>query len=323
MNKKRVFGLILISISIISSISNITLTGNVIGYSAGSYFAFIAILSFILGAVLMLLGNKTLEKIVVYPDRRGKRTFFTVKGLRDILPNESPLLQVDTNPPVDEYHINLRDFESILKESGFSEEERKKYVEDYLPEIKNVISAGYKEYFKYKTRPKANSTEEQKKLRKQIAGDLIKARAAERVLTILDPSQKKRSEKIKELKYSLEGKNHIYKPIREGTAAYVHYSSENGVEGVEKNKGFSSDTQALYFPSLEKAREFVINTKRGYVESITGASSAEKALIFQTAELPKGISSLVGKKSKSMLRAYFKDLDTGTFYTFEKHNTPR
>src|SRR3989344_550068 len=57
MNKKRVFGLILLAISIISSFSNITLTGNVIGYSASSYFSLISVFSFILGIVLVLLAK--------------------------------------------------------------------------------------------------------------------------------------------------------------------------------------------------------------------------------------------------------------------------
>jgi len=84
MNKKRVFGLVLIILSIISSFSNLTLTGKVIGISAGSYLSLVSILSFILGAVLVLASKKTekwgdLEKILL-----GKTNSSTLPVFRDV-----------------------------------------------------------------------------------------------------------------------------------------------------------------------------------------------------------------------------------------------
>ena len=82
---KRIAGLVLKSISIISSLSNITLTGNVIGVSSASYFAFISILCLVLGGILMLEAGRVekqseLEEKLFIRDRKGKIRINDFKG---------------------------------------------------------------------------------------------------------------------------------------------------------------------------------------------------------------------------------------------------
>jgi len=57
MNKKRFFGFGLVLVSIILSASNLTITGNVIGSNYTSYLSLFSVLSFILGAGLILAGG--------------------------------------------------------------------------------------------------------------------------------------------------------------------------------------------------------------------------------------------------------------------------
>jgi len=93
MNKKRIMGLILIILSAVLALSNLTITGNVIGSSAPNYLSFIAIGIFTVGILILFFDEDLREEreearkkyrdstTIVRPGHRAK--FKSRKTLKD------------------------------------------------------------------------------------------------------------------------------------------------------------------------------------------------------------------------------------------------
>lgn len=267
-------------------------------------------------------GKDLEERIKIYEVHRRKRRFVEVSGMGEIA---GELIQLNHADPIDGMHINLDELKDLLGEAYLSQEGREEIVHKYEPSVREQIIKAQREYIEGTLRMRKG-----KMTKKELVSDLEYARkqlriaeAGEELMGVL---RSKYVPRKKKLRVSAEShhERYILNPLRRGTAAYVHFTSKENAEVIEEKRVVRGEAQALYFPSLEKAREFVKRMNRGLVESITGARNAEQAIIFQTVNLPRGLSQLVGKKSGSMWRAYFEgDLPLDSCYTFERKGLPK
>ncbi|NQU98174.1 hypothetical protein HQ533_01800 [Candidatus Woesearchaeota archaeon] len=299
--------------------SQASITGAVIGTS-GQVSGIIGFLLILIAGVFTTttLPTKGLEhKVKFFEEQRHGKNFISIQGMNDI--SAQQIIQTNYNPPIDEYHMNLKQLESLLRGDVVSEEDKAEFAEEYKEDFKEAIIDGYKSYFEFKQHPSAN-----KKTRKRIAKKLRIARAAERVFRLLDTHYKTRPQQVSDIRRSDMGqKPYIEKPIREGKAAYVHFTSSTNAEQIKKRKYLHGEQQALFFPNLEEAEEFVENTSQNRAKTLTGANASQTAIIFQTFVPPEKINRLSGEKTRSMPKAFFHDLEIGTCYHFKTQNVSK
>ncbi|MEK6836344.1 MAG: hypothetical protein AABX94_01605 [Nanoarchaeota archaeon] len=321
-----IISLVLGIIFLINSKTNIT--GAVINSSSiSSTFSSIFGVILILVSVILFIFAESLEgrledKVHIYETRRGKTRFVEIKGMDSI----APLIQANNNGVIGPYHINLKDLNELLGAEYISLNEREKISNRYGHFFKEKMYEGLRDYSKYKQTHKKLTVEDKnrnKEERDRIAKELREARASERVLQILDPSYKTIRERLTDFKKSHKGEPHVVNPIIKRNAVYVRYTSEEEVEDIEKNKIMAGTKQSLYFPSLEKAQKFINDTPKDIVKTITGAGCTDRAIVFQTIYAPDKMNTLVGKESRSMHKAFFKDLEKDTCYFFRVYNPPR
>ena len=300
--------------------SKTDITGAVVGVSnISSGFSSIFGIVFLIGSVVMFVGGENLEERVVdiYETKRGKIRFVEAKGLDDI----APFIQLDTRETIDNQHINLKDLKELLDDTT-DEKGRKEISKKYEHSIKEKIYGEFKDYFEYKLKHKDKESRER---RDEIAKGLREARSAESLFQLLDPNYKTRRERLNNIKKSNKNNPHIYNPIKEGKAVYVRYTTDNEIKCIEDEGVIAGEkeSQSLYFPSLEKAEDFINKTSSAHVKQITGAKKADKAIVFQTIYAPDKINYLVGEKSKGMPKAFFTNLKKDSCYLFKVMNPPK
>jgi hypothetical protein len=320
----KILGLALLILGIILLVNSYTaITGFTISNETAKATVSILGIIFVLAGILLFESGRTSKEgrgleVKVYETHRGRNKYIEATGMDDI----APYLQVNNNKPVDAAHINLEDLKELTGPETISKKEREEIARKYEGSLKHRMYIGFKDYFKNREKKKELSKEERQKL----ARELRVSRAAERIIDIIDPSYDTRRESLTELKKAHMNEPQIYNPIKSGKAVYVHYTSGEGLKKMneegrigEENKQF----QALFFPDYASAMEFIENASQGLVRSITGASSAEKAVIFQTVIVPKKMNMLVGKKSRSMPKAFFDDMELDACYLLKEYDVPR
>ncbi len=259
-----------------------------VGKAVSSAFGLILVIG---GIILLSAARRLEDTLQIYDAQRGNRHALVLRGMHDI----ADIIQLDTNKPIDENHLNLVDLGKVLAEDVISEGDRKKLIDKYEPKLQNLAVRGYSSYFKHK---KDNYENEKlsKSERSKIAREIRDARAAERVLNILDPLYKTRGEHLIALKKQIGKRLDLYNPLKRGSAAYVHFTSKAGAEQI-KREGLDENSQALYFSNYKQAVDFLSAYNGNQVRKATGAKAAEQAIVFQTAELPTKFNHLVGNKS--------------------------
>lgn len=308
----KFLGGILIGIGIFFLISiNGVMTGAVIGVSLSSGWSFFIGLIFVIVGVLIQV-NIGLEGIVnVHESSRKEKKFIEATGMNEI----ASFIQIDYNAPFDNYLINLEQLNDLLGPETIDVEERERIVDNYSPSIKGIIRHNLVDYFIF--RP----IELDKKERAKKEKELKLAYGAEELLQVLNPEYKTRKDRLRNLKNTDVGKQpFVYNPINEGKAAYVHFTSPNSAREIIREGGvFEGENQSMYFSDLDKAREFVGGINQRQARSLTGATSAESAIIFQSVYPPDKMNKLVGS---GKTKAFYQDLEIGDCYTVRVENVP-
>jgi len=314
MRKARILGIIIFALGILSILNaNINITGAVIGISLESCAGYIMGITLMFISIILLATDlEERVNVKVYETGKGafKRTL--IEGLTGV--SSTQIIQANAKPVMGEDKeriMNLDRLKEIVKDCGIEEKD----VIQYLTPLKEKVREGYKAYFSGMAKNNKITPEEKKKLRLSIG--------AERVIDVLTPEYKTRKEKLNELKKNpIVGSDlSVYNPILRGTATYVHFTSS--ADDIIKSGFFEGKQQAIYFPSLEKAKEFAGNINRADAKKLTGTEHADQAIIFQTYEPPKDINKLSGEKTRSMRKAFFNDLKTDSCYTFMIQNISR
>jgi len=296
------------------------------GVRKANDFALVALWFIISGAVLVLVQNsESALELKIFEEERGRgkvRTRFpAIIGLSEI--SSDTTLQVNENPPIDKYHINLPQLRSLLKEGVLSKEDIDKIANKYGEKFRETTVRGYVDYFYNKFNPGKLTESEKQERRDFIAKELRLSRAAERVFDIIKPDYKTRTGRLIQLKNSSDGgMPNVYNPIRKGNAVYVHFTSSRNAasieqEGVHKKEG--DEQQALYFSDMGRAMQYIDDIKHGKKappERVFGAQSSDVAIIFQTIEVPD-INKTSGEKS--ILKAIFRDgVKKDTMYSYNQ-----
>jgi len=293
--------------------SKANITGAVIGVPISQTISSFLGIILIVVAIIFLTGKyeKKLDFYILGKNR------VAIRGLEDVSRQE---IQVNTKPPINSNYLNLNELKELLSDKVISKEDRENIAEKYKPDFEKAIFEGYKRFFSYKNKQKPDLKEKEKEELKKIADKLRISRAAEKVFDMLKPSYDTRRELLSKLKHE---EPYILKPIEGGKAAYVHFTSAEAANNIKNEGLFKGEQQALYFDSLEKAKEFVNESNRVDIKKLTGIKNAAKAIIFQTIYPPKKVNKLSGEKTKSMSKAFFENLETDSCYTFETKGISR
>jgi hypothetical protein len=127
MNKKRVIGFSMVIISTIIALSNIPLTGNVIGPSASSYISIIAVGLFIGGIVMIFAsGLETMfavEKGIVVPSEAARRANNIAEGKKKSMILDTSILRTYNQKGARRFFEQLKDYEYIIAPNSVYEVE--------------------------------------------------------------------------------------------------------------------------------------------------------------------------------------------------------
>lgn len=111
---KRALGLSLIILSIISSLSNLSITGNVTGISSPNYFVFISLLGLIFGIILIAASPNLVKRSLVKSDSKLLRLAQELEGNKIVQNEADDLIQRlnngNDNPGIGTKHLfkNIR-----------------------------------------------------------------------------------------------------------------------------------------------------------------------------------------------------------------------
>ncbi len=99
---------------------------------------------------------------------------------------------------------------------------------------------------------------------------------------------------------------HQLRHLIKGDPYYVHFTSQDSARWVvNKGHGFyqpgkQTAVQALIFPKKKDAERFIEGIDQKTAEKITGASSAEKAIVFRTKVIPTGVNTVLSGCAKAL-----------------------